>query len=81
MIFAGSLKNSYILSFMDCFLLIHLDLSCPVQGSWERQENYSFVLYIVQNYFQLSCVLQVDKEDLRSYFVKAVNAFFLKNGE
>lgn len=35
------------------------------------------MLYIVHN-FQQSRDLQVDKEDLRCYFVKAVNAFFLK---
>lgn len=38
------------------------------------------MLYIVHN-FQQSRDLQVDKEDLRCYFVKTVNAFFLKNVE
>lgn len=65
MIFAGSLKNSYTFSFMGDFFLL----------IW---------IYLVQ--FKVlggkqSCVLQTDKEDPVSYFVKAVSTLFLENGE
>lgn len=64
MIFTGSLKNNYTFSFMGDFFLL----------IW-----ICIVLFTILGDKQ-SCVLQTDKDDLVSYFVKAVNTLFLKNG-
>lgn len=64
MIFTGSLKNNYTFSFRGDFFLL----------IW-----ICIVLFTILGDKQ-SCVLQTDKDNLVSYFVKAVNTLFLKNG-